>query len=211
MALPSKKVLTQKGLLDSHAELKYRRSNPSCVVYCTRPILEKIMKMSGNEEKSLDVLLSFTENPHNSIRRAANEHDISKSSVHNVLKRAKFHSFKVKLVHALNEDDFDRRVEFSENMMTRIVDDPNFPSNIAYSDEATFQLEGTLNRQKKSAMSTKKMAKKKPFFKYGENDLEQALSDLLPGKSVDPVHSLASPPQILAESALRFLLVDGQA
>ncbi|KAJ8952752.1 hypothetical protein NQ318_008067 [Aromia moschata] len=77
---------------------------------------------------------------------AAKVHNISKSFVHNVLKRTKFRPFKVKLVHALNEDNFDRRVEFSEDMMARIVDDLNFPSNIAYSDEATFQLDGTLDR-----------------------------------------------------------------
>lgn len=99
-----------------------------------------------NEEKSLDVLLSFTENPHHSIRRAAQEHDIGRSSVHKILNRAEFHPFKVKLVHKLNEDDFDRRVEFCEDMMGRIVEDPFLPSNIAFTDEATFQLDGTLNR-----------------------------------------------------------------
>jgi len=79
----------------------------------------------------LDVLLSFTEDPHTSVRRAAQEHEISKSSVHK-LKRAKFHPFKVILVHKLNEDDFDRRVEFSADMMARIDENPYFPSNIVF-------------------------------------------------------------------------------
>lgn len=65
----------------------------------------------------MDVLLSFTEDPHTTVRKAAQEHEIGKSSVHNILKRAKFHPFKVVLVHKLNEDDFDRRVEFSADMM----------------------------------------------------------------------------------------------
>lgn len=103
-------------------------------------------RSATNEENSLNVLLSFTENPHDSIRRVSQEHNISKSSVHNILKTAKFHPFKVHLVHKLNEDDFDRRVEFCEDMMARIVENPNFPSNIAFSDEATFQLDGSLNR-----------------------------------------------------------------
>lgn len=34
-------------------------------------------RSATNEENSLNVLLSFTENPHNSIRRVAQEHDIS--------------------------------------------------------------------------------------------------------------------------------------
>jgi len=50
------------------------------------------------------------------------------------------------LVHELNEDDFDRRVEFCENMMARIDNNPNFHFNIVFSDESTFQLDGTLNR-----------------------------------------------------------------
>jgi len=103
-------------------------------------------RSAGNAENSLNVLLSFTEDPHSSIRRVSQEHDISKSSVHNTLQRAKFHPFKVTLVHKLNEDDFDRRDEFSEEMMLRIDEDPNFPFNIVFSDEATFQLDGTLNR-----------------------------------------------------------------
>lgn len=103
-------------------------------------------RSAENEEKSLDVLLSFTEDPHTFVRRAAQEHEISKLSVHNILKRAKFHPFKVVLVHKLNEDDFDRREGYSADMMARIDENTNFPSNIVFSDEATFELDGTLNR-----------------------------------------------------------------
>ncbi|XP_014475569.1 PREDICTED: uncharacterized protein LOC106744928 [Dinoponera quadriceps] len=72
----------------------------------------------------------------------------SKSSVHNILQRENFHPYKIKftLIHKLNEDDFDRRVEFCDDMMARIVQNPNFPSNIVFSDEATFQLDSSLNR-----------------------------------------------------------------
>ena len=99
-----------------------------------------------NEEKSLDVLLSFIEDPHTSIRKTSQQHEICKFSIQKILKTNKFHPFKVNLVQELNEDDFDRRVEFCEEMMARIVEDPNFASNIVFSDEATFQLNGTLNR-----------------------------------------------------------------
>ena len=103
-------------------------------------------KSATNDDTSLDVLLSFTEDPHSSTRRISQQHNISKSSVHNVLKYANFHPFKVTLIHKLNEDDFDRRVEFCDDMMTRTVQNPNFPSNIVFSDEATFQFDGTCNR-----------------------------------------------------------------
>jgi len=66
-------------------------------------------------------------------------------SVHRILKKNKFHSFKVTFVHELNEDDFDQ-VEFCEDMMVRIDNNPNFHFNIVLSDEATFELNDTLNR-----------------------------------------------------------------
>jgi len=67
-------------------------------------------------------------------------------SVHKILKQNKFDSFKVRLVHELNEDDFDRRVEFCEIMMARIDTDPDFLFKIIFSKEMTFQLNNTLNR-----------------------------------------------------------------
>lgn len=103
-------------------------------------------RTAGNEESSLDVLLSFIEDPHSSLRKTAQEHQIGKSSVHEILTRANFHPYKVKLVHKLNEDDFDRRTEFCEDIMARIDEDPHLPFDIVFSDEATFQLDGTLNR-----------------------------------------------------------------
>jgi len=86
------------------------------------------------------------EDPHCTLHKAAQEHGISMKSVHRILKKNKFHPFKVTLVHELNEDDFDRRVEFCEDMMARIDNNPNFHFNIVFSDEATFELNGTLNR-----------------------------------------------------------------
>lgn len=51
------------------------------------------------------------------------------------------------MVQELSEDDFDRRVEFCEIMMQMINDDPLLLNNIIFSDEATFQLNGQVNRQ----------------------------------------------------------------
>src|SRR5215467_12306134 len=48
-------------------------------------------------ETSLDVLLSVIENPHDSSRRVALQHDISQGSVLKILKANKFHPFKVHL------------------------------------------------------------------------------------------------------------------
>ncbi|KAJ8912058.1 hypothetical protein NQ315_016747 [Exocentrus adspersus] len=87
-------------------------------------------KSATNEEKSVEVMQSFIENKYISIPKAAQEHEISTFSVHRILKLCKFRSYKVHLIQQLTEDDFDRRVEFCDVII----------------DEATFYVNGTLNR-----------------------------------------------------------------
>ncbi len=59
----------------------------------------------------------------------------------------KFHPYKIKLVQELQADDPDRRIIFCETMMQRINANPNYLHHIVFSDEATFQLNGNVNRQ----------------------------------------------------------------
>jgi len=96
-----------------------------------------------NPKKSLDVLQFCGESPHFDSRSSLSTLD--KPLVHKTLKHNKFHPFKVCLMHKLNEDDFDRRVEFCE-MMTRIDTDLDFLFRIVFSDEAMFKLNDILNR-----------------------------------------------------------------
>lgn len=103
-------------------------------------------KSATAEEKQIEISQAFIENPHHTLRKAAAEYEISHESVRRILKFIQFHPFKIRLVQELNEDDPDRRVEFCEFMMTRIDEDPNFLYNIVFSDEATFQLNGEVNR-----------------------------------------------------------------
>lgn len=99
-----------------------------------------------NQENSLDVLLSFTENPHASTRSVALQQEIDQKSVLKILKVNKFHPYKINLVQELNEDDPDRRLEFCELMMEMITQNPEFLRFILFSDEATFMLNGNVNR-----------------------------------------------------------------
>jgi len=99
-----------------------------------------------NEEKSLDVLLSVTENPHTSIPKLEQEHGIAKGSIHKILKRNSFHPYKIFVTQELTEGDFDRRIEFCNEMITRYDRDPNWFNFIIFSDEATFELNGAVNR-----------------------------------------------------------------
>jgi len=97
------------------------------------------------EEKQLDVAQSFVENVHLSIRKANQQHDISRMSVQRILKKIKFHPYKIHLVQELSKDDFDRRMEFCD-VMRKTDDDSNFVFNVIFSDEATFELNDFVNR-----------------------------------------------------------------
>lgn len=99
-----------------------------------------------DEEIKLNVLLEAQENFHISTRQLALNHNIDQSSVVNILKKGKYHPYKVQLVQELNEDDPDRRLQFCEALMLRCDQNPNLLSNIIFSDEATFCLDGSVNR-----------------------------------------------------------------
>lgn len=52
--------------------------------------------IATNYDKTLALLQSFVEYPHNSIRKVAQQHDVACMSVHKILKN-KFHSYKISL------------------------------------------------------------------------------------------------------------------
>lgn len=103
-------------------------------------------KVATDGYKALNVLLDIAENPKQSTRRLGLQHDISHMSVDNLLRKQKMRPYKVHLVQELNEDDFDRRSQFCENLMERCNIDPLFANKILFSDEATFMLNGSVNR-----------------------------------------------------------------
>ena len=80
-------------------------------------------------------------------RRIALEAGLSHTTTWRVLKKnLKWHPYHLKLVHELNEDDFDRRVEFSERFLAMDEEDPEWKNNILWSDKAIFSLSDTINR-----------------------------------------------------------------
>ncbi|KAK0071858.1 hypothetical protein PV326_000739, partial [Microctonus aethiopoides] len=83
-------------------------------------------KTVTTDEKRLDIIQTFIENPHRSLRSVGMEHDVSHETVRKVLKGVKFHPYKLHWVQELNEDDPDRRIEFCEKMMEKIDEDPVF-------------------------------------------------------------------------------------
>lgn len=108
-----------------------------------------------SEEVKLNVVLEAEENPHISTRQLALNNNLHHSSVVKLFKTEKYHPYKVQLIHELNEDDPDRRLQFCEQLMLRCDEDGNFLNNILFSDEATFCLNGTLNRHNSRYWSRK--------------------------------------------------------
>lgn len=99
-----------------------------------------------DETKELDVLLDYTENPQQSVRFVAEKHSIAVGTTHKILKENKFHPYKIQLVHELNEDDPDRRLQFCDAISHEIDRDPLFVFKTCFSDECTFFLNGLVNR-----------------------------------------------------------------
>lgn len=54
----------------------------------------------------------------------------------------------------LNEDDFDRRVEYCETFLTLLQSDPDLIHRVIWSDEAIFKLDGNINRHNSTYWAT---------------------------------------------------------
>ena len=97
----------------------------------------------GKEEQVQETLLR---SPQKSLRQTARETNISKDSVYRIMKHLHWKCYIPTLIHALNEDDPDRRVQFCEWYLAKCAEDPGFPHKIVWSDEASFKLNGSINR-----------------------------------------------------------------
>ncbi|EFN88574.1 hypothetical protein EAI_05277, partial [Harpegnathos saltator] len=100
---------------------------------------------SATNDKTLNVLQSFQENPHLSVSKTAQAHDINEGNVSNILKKHKYYPYKIVIAQELMEDNFDRRIQFCEELMNRCDDNANFLNFVIFSDETTFQINGAVN------------------------------------------------------------------
>lgn len=107
----------------------------------------KRRRPSTNEDKVVDVLANVAVNPHISTRQLAEDHGVSRSSVGRILHRNNFHPYKMSILHELKPTDFANRVEFCAWALVQAQGDPAWTSDILFSDEALFYLNGTVNKQ----------------------------------------------------------------
>ena len=95
---------------------------------------------------SAKVLEQFTRSPQTSTQQCARETGASRTSIWRILETARWKVFILRLLHALNEDDPDRRVRYCEWFQNMVRGDEEFVGKMVWSDEAQFKLNGTVNR-----------------------------------------------------------------
>lgn len=92
------------------------------------------------------VAQSVVEDPRLSTRRASLQLGLSRRTYQRILKDLGIHVYRPQLVQELSEDDYDRRLEFAEWFNGCADEDPRFYRQFLWSDEATFKLNGIVNR-----------------------------------------------------------------
>ena len=76
-----------------------------------------------NEATEVGVLGQVIVDPTLSTRKLQTSCGVSRRTIQRILKAHNFHPYKIHLVQELNEDDFDKRLEFCEVMSERITND----------------------------------------------------------------------------------------
>lgn len=69
-----------------------------------------------DDEHSLNIFQSLVENPHTSLRTVTQQQRVYYNVVRNVLKDNSFKPYKIYLLAELQEDAFDRRMEFLKSL-----------------------------------------------------------------------------------------------
>ena len=99
-----------------------------------------------SNEKREEILAAFEANPCSSQRKVAQETRTSQSSVCRILKEECLKPWKFTSVQELLADDPPKRVTFCRLVLDRLATDCDFVKNICFSDEATFHLNGCVNK-----------------------------------------------------------------
>lgn len=102
-------------------------------------------RSATNEQNEVMVIGSVIMKTQQSLREIGNETGGSITSIWRILRRHKFHPYGVKLTQELNEADYVKRHDFC-NLMEQRTRDPNFLTNVCFTDESTFHLTGYVNR-----------------------------------------------------------------
>lgn len=113
----------------------------------TGSVVKKYSRRSNEEREDL-VCASMLRSPGKpkSLRKVELETGVPKSSVHRIIKINQIKFFKSYLVHQYLDDVPDRRVEFCSCIIEFHESDPDWHTQIIFSDESTFYRNGVVNR-----------------------------------------------------------------
>lgn len=100
---------------------------------------------NGQQREEL-VLGSVNVEPETSTREIEMQMDVPKTSVSRILRKHKFHPYRLHVSQALTPADYPRRREFCNWYLQKIREDENFHNKILWTDESYFASNGYFNR-----------------------------------------------------------------
>lgn len=103
-------------------------------------------KRIASEDDEIAILAYFVAHPQTSIRDASGVLNFRKETIRRILKRYHYHPYKQRLVHGLNDADFEKRITFCLWAQAMLILDPDFAANIIFTDEAMFYLNGKVSK-----------------------------------------------------------------
>ena len=127
----------------------------------TSSVKRKKRVVPESQEIDLNILLHVEENSELSLRKLSkilhqegHERRSSVNKVRSVLKKNSYLAYKRQHVQHLTEEQKRKRVEFCQNMLQRMDEDPNLPFRVLWSDESTFPTCGEVNKQNNRMWAT---------------------------------------------------------
>ncbi|KAF0746732.1 Uncharacterized protein FWK35_00015450 [Aphis craccivora] len=102
--------------------------------------------MESSEADTVGVLAAFSVNPHASTKSVARCTNISRSTIHRILKSNSYRPFKLHYVHGLKPSDPERRLLFISKIVCFHDQDNDILSKIIWTDESRFDNNGIINR-----------------------------------------------------------------
>lgn len=92
-----------------------------------------------------DILAEIEHNPQTSSRAVGQRFNASQQTVLRVLHDYHYHPYHYRKVQALLPNDYPQHVAFAQWFQLQTAMDPNFPSSVLFTDEATFTQDGVFN------------------------------------------------------------------
>lgn len=96
--------------------------------------------------RAIAILAMIHMNPHISIRDIERDLGVPRSTVQRILRSGRYHPYHITLTQSLSAQDRQSRVDFCNWALRKLDEDPDFFQYVLFSDEATFQSTGHLNR-----------------------------------------------------------------